>query len=81
MWRTHYWSFDYFSCNAVERSLRERSTAYLILAPIFSEPLTTSAVQKKSAQFSQKSRYLGACHKIKSPCNPSFHLARRNRAR
>ena len=49
------WTFDYFAYNAAKRSLRERFAANLILAPIFSETMTESAFQKKSARFSQKS--------------------------
>jgi hypothetical protein len=38
-------------CDAAKRSLRERLAAYLILALIFSETLTQSVFQRKSAQF------------------------------
>jgi hypothetical protein len=58
-----HWSFDYFPCNAAKRSLRERFAASLVLAPIFPEALTQTALQEKSAQFSQKSRSSAACLK------------------
>jgi hypothetical protein len=53
--RSNNWSFDYFFHNAAKRPRRRRFAAYLVLSPIFSETLTPSAFQKKSAQFSQKS--------------------------
>jgi hypothetical protein len=60
----------------VKRPLRGRFTASLILALIFSETLTASAFQKKSAQFSQKSSKSVGVEKVETPkAIPPFDFA------